>query len=194
MGNSCRYCPVFAKIGTRSQEAQLVKNPPANAGSLSSIPGLGRSLKRGEWLPTPVFLPGEFHGLRSLLYYSSWGCKESNMIEQLTLEHSGHTQVNTRTYTGLPWEERWSQDLNLSLDLSGDRWPLHQCSTYHEAGFNICSALKSNTRASKAPHLPLSLQTERGGRARMVEVCAGVHSKQDKWEPRLLGWKVPRCC
>ena len=106
-GGTGDFSYVFAKIGTRSQEAQLVKNPPANAGSLSSIPGLGRSLKRGKWLPTPIFLPGEFHGLRSLMCYSSWGCRESDMIEQLTLEHSGHIQVNTHTYTGLPWEERW---------------------------------------------------------------------------------------
>jgi len=27
-----------------------------------------------KWLPTPVFLPGEFHGQRSLTGYSSWGC------------------------------------------------------------------------------------------------------------------------
>lgn len=84
--------------------------------------------------------------------------------------------------------------MNLSLDFSGDCWPLNQCSTYHEAGFNICSALKSDTRASKAPHLPLSLQTERGGRARLAEVCAGVCRKQDMWAPRFLGQRVPRCC
>ena len=28
---------------------------------------------RTEWLPTPVFLSGEFHGERSLVGYSSWG-------------------------------------------------------------------------------------------------------------------------
>ena len=28
--------------------------------------------------PTPVFLPGEFHGQRSLAGYNPWGCKESN--------------------------------------------------------------------------------------------------------------------
>ena len=93
--------------------------------------------------------------------YSSWGCKESDMIEQLTLEPSGHTQVNTCTYICLPWGERRSQDLNRTLDLSDDHWPLHHCSTYHEAGFNTCSALKSDTMASKSPHLPLSHQTER---------------------------------
>ena len=34
-------------------------------------------------LPTPVFLPGKSHGSRSLVGYHPWGCKESDMIEQL---------------------------------------------------------------------------------------------------------------
>ena len=41
-------------------------------------------LWRREWLPTPVFLPEEFYGQRSLASYSAWGCKESDMTEQLT--------------------------------------------------------------------------------------------------------------
>ena len=48
----------------------MVKNLSANAGDLGLIPGLGRSPKEGNWLPTPVFLPGEFHGKRSLEDYS----------------------------------------------------------------------------------------------------------------------------
>ena len=36
-------------------------------------------------LPTPVFLPGKSHGTRSLVGYSPWGCKESDLTEQLTL-------------------------------------------------------------------------------------------------------------
>ena len=31
---------------------------------------------RRKWQPTPVFLPREFHGQRSLAGYSPWGCKE----------------------------------------------------------------------------------------------------------------------
>ena len=34
---------------------------------------------RRERLPTPVFWPGEFHGL-----YSAWGCKESDRTERLS--------------------------------------------------------------------------------------------------------------
>ena len=33
---------------------------------------------RREWHPTPVLLPGNFHGWRSLVGYSLWGRKESN--------------------------------------------------------------------------------------------------------------------
>ena len=38
-----------------------------------------------EWQPTPVFLPGESHGHSSLVGYSSWGLKESDMTKQFTL-------------------------------------------------------------------------------------------------------------
>ena len=38
---------------------------------------------RREWLPTLVFLPGEFHGQRSLVD-SSWDHKESDTTEKLT--------------------------------------------------------------------------------------------------------------
>ena len=35
---------------------------------------------RAEGLPTPVLLPGEFHGQRSLAGYSPRGHKESDML------------------------------------------------------------------------------------------------------------------
>ena len=38
-----------------------------------------------EWLPTPVFLPGQSHGQRRLEGYSLWGHKESDTTEQFTL-------------------------------------------------------------------------------------------------------------
>ena len=40
---------------------------------------------RKEWLPTPVFLPGEFHRQRKLLGYSQRGCREPDTMQQLTL-------------------------------------------------------------------------------------------------------------
>jgi len=38
-----------------------------------------------EQLPTPVFLPGEFHGQRGLEGYNPWSCKESDTANGLTL-------------------------------------------------------------------------------------------------------------
>ena len=36
---------------------------------------------RRAWKLTPVFLPGESHGQRSLASYSPWGCKDSDSTE-----------------------------------------------------------------------------------------------------------------
>ena len=60
-----------------------VKPSAWNAGDPSLIPGSGRSPGEGKWHPTPVFLPGESHGGRSLVGYCPWGLKESDRTEQL---------------------------------------------------------------------------------------------------------------
>ena len=39
---------------------------------------------RRKWLPTPVLLPGEFHGQRSLVGYSPCSPKESDATEHST--------------------------------------------------------------------------------------------------------------
>ena len=51
-------------------------------------PWVGKIPWRRECLPTPVFLPGEFHGQRSLAGYSLRGGKESDTTEQLTHTHT----------------------------------------------------------------------------------------------------------
>ena len=43
-------------------------------------PWVGKIPWRRERVPTPIFWPGEFHGL-----YSPWGCKESDTTERLSL-------------------------------------------------------------------------------------------------------------
>ena len=50
----------------------MAKNPPANAGDsrdASSIPRSGRCPGGGNGKPTPVFLPGEFHGQKNPVGY-----------------------------------------------------------------------------------------------------------------------------
>ena len=51
-------------------------------------PWVGKTPWRREWQLTPVFLPWEFHGQRSLVSYSPRGCRESDMTERLTLSLS----------------------------------------------------------------------------------------------------------
>ena len=54
--------------------AQMVRYLPAMWETWVQALNLEGPLEK-EWLPTPVFLPGEFHGQRSLAGYSPWGCK-----------------------------------------------------------------------------------------------------------------------
>ena len=49
---------------------------------------LGQIAWRREWQPAPVSLPGNFHGQRSMVGYSPWVHKESNMTEWLKLSLS----------------------------------------------------------------------------------------------------------
>ena len=49
---------------------------------------MGKIPWRREWLPTPVFLPGESHGQRSLVDYSPWGSKESDKNKRLSFSFS----------------------------------------------------------------------------------------------------------
>ena len=46
---------------------------------------VGKIFWRRKWQPTLIFLPGEFHGWRSLAGYSPWGHKELDTAERLTL-------------------------------------------------------------------------------------------------------------
>ena len=50
-----------------------------------------------EWLPTPVFLPGESHGQRSLVGYSRWSHKELDTTEQ----HFVTLEMEKEAYRGL---------------------------------------------------------------------------------------------
>ena len=65
-------CPL--QCSWASPVAQPVKNLPAMRETW-----VGKIPWRRERLPTPVFWPGEFHGL-----YSPWGCKATNKTERLS--------------------------------------------------------------------------------------------------------------
>ena len=60
--------------------AQMVKSLPAIQGP-GFNPWVGKIPWRKKWQHTPVFLPGESHGQRSLAGYSPWGFKESDKTD-----------------------------------------------------------------------------------------------------------------
>ena len=63
--------------------AQMVKSLPAM--QETQVPSWVRKIPwRREWQLTPVLLPGEFHGQRSLVGFTPWGSKELDMTGQLT--------------------------------------------------------------------------------------------------------------
>ena len=74
--------PVFelytSRCGSDGKESACIAG-------LVSVPGLGRLPGEGNGYLLLVFLRGKVHRQRSLAGYSPWGCKESDMIEQLTL-------------------------------------------------------------------------------------------------------------
>ena len=78
--NSFAFSLMFSNNGFPGRA--VVKNPPANTGNardVDLIPGSGRSPGGGKWQPTPVFLPGESRGQRSLAGYSPWRHKDLDM-------------------------------------------------------------------------------------------------------------------
>ena len=62
------------------------KESASNAGYIGrhkSDPQVGKMPWRRVWQPTPIFLPGESHGQRSLVGYSPWGREELDTTERL---------------------------------------------------------------------------------------------------------------
>ena len=59
----------------------MIKNPPASAGDERHKfePWVRKIPWSRKWQATPVFLPGQFYGLRSLVGYSQWGLRLQSM-------------------------------------------------------------------------------------------------------------------
>ena len=77
------------KMSGRGWDGQIVSQIQRTwIGAISRISLVAQMVKRRECLPTPVFLPGEFHGQKSLAVYSPWVRKEWDTSEWLTLSVS----------------------------------------------------------------------------------------------------------
>ena len=79
----------------------MVKNSPASGGNKGSIPGLGRSPGGEHGNPLQYSCLENPHGQRSLVGYSPWGRKESDMTEKLSIAQHKLYEHYTNSYTFL---------------------------------------------------------------------------------------------
>ena len=107
-----------ANTGNTGLIPGLGRSPGEGIGNLLQYSCLGNSMDRGAWwaiihgvaksqtrlsdftftFTFPVFLPGKFHGQRSLVGYSPWGRKELDMTERLNNEANSFVNVQVPTY------------------------------------------------------------------------------------------------
>ena len=81
----------------------VVMNLPARVGDIKTRgfdSWVGKIPWRSAWQPTPVFLPRESLGQRSLVGYSPQGCKELDMTEQLSRQSRTQQGMRGKRWTG----------------------------------------------------------------------------------------------
>ena len=101
------------------------KESDCNAGDLGSIPGLRRCPLRREGWSTPVFLPGDSRGQRSLTGYGPRGRKESNPTERLALLPFSSVQFSSIQLLSRVWlfVTPWTAARRASLSIT-NTWSL----------------------------------------------------------------------
>ena len=88
---------------------------------------------RRKWQPTPVFLPGEFHGQRNLAGYSPQGHKEADTTERRTL-----LTITEKTPADVTWP-----NFSLASSLPWGAWTLTHFQP--EPASEYCTALPDET-------------------------------------------------
>ena len=74
---------------------------------LGGNPWVGKIPRRRKWQPTPVFLPGESHGQRSLAGYSPRGHKELDTLKLLSRYTSTHSSLSFMIPYAVFWLSWW---------------------------------------------------------------------------------------
>ena len=88
---------------------QTVKNLSAMQETQKFSHWVRKILWRRKWLPTPIFLPGEFHGQRNLVGYSPWGHKELDMTEWLTFFMCVHKSTKNLRWFSVAGNFAWAK-------------------------------------------------------------------------------------
>ena len=125
------------------QRAQLVKNPSAVQETWVRSLCWEDPLEEA-WQPSPVFLPGESHGQRSLAGCSLWGCKESDIAQRSIGGLPGgasskesackcrrHRRRGFHPWVGkVPWSKKWQPTPVFLLEKFHGQRSLEDCSPW----------------------------------------------------------------
>ena len=110
----------------------VVKNLPANAGDVGSIPGSGRSPREGNGNPLPVFLPGKSHGQKKEPGgYDAWCCRR--VWQDLASKQKWQHDL-------LTWIRLWTEPSKNTFQ-SPSSHPVLQVSPYRAGSSTWCSVL-----------------------------------------------------
>ena len=116
-------------VYNRASLAQVIKNLPAMQETWV-YPWVRKMPWRREWLPTPVFLPGEFHGQRSLAGYNPCGHKESDTIQRLNNNTYCIGLLRTLVVKNLPAS---AGDIKACIQSLGQEDPLEEGMATHSS-------------------------------------------------------------
>ena len=137
------------------------------------------SLWRRAWQPAPVFLPGESHGQRSPVGYSSWGPEELDTTERLTLSSCLSTQSETLE---IQWKTGGTIKFLLeNTELFKGRWINHEWINCASSCSSISLTVarrqhKENTEKSTprpATHRTCGVQRRQKGETKLLSLEAG---------------------
>ena len=111
-----RHCQMFpvVRVGSRGENCPGLRTTvEATTAKLVNLPAVQETqrcrfdhwVRKIPWRrarqSTPVFLPGEFHGQRSLVGYSPWGGQDSDMTKVIEHAHTETAQTKTLLRTVL---------------------------------------------------------------------------------------------
>ena len=86
------------------------------------IPGLGRSPGGGHGTPLQYSCLENPHGQRSLVGYSTWGHKVSDMTEQLNTEHRTSFYINFRMGFSISAKKKKKKKNGILTDITLNLW------------------------------------------------------------------------
>ena len=160
--------------------ASLVAQPVMNLPAMRET-WIGKIPWRREWLPTPVFWPGEFLGL-----YSPWGCKELDTTEWLSLSpHIHFASHGSRSHLNFQILLYKKYIMGASLVTQWQSTCLPMQETH---GFNLWSGTTPHamkqlipcaTTAEPVLQSPGAATTE----ARTPRACRGSRWREEAWAP-----------